>query len=196
MPLSGNASGKQVERRCRDFWLAVFLCALIFPVLAEQTSIYNPRTLLSDGVYRISARVDIQLGDTVRQALNNGVPLLIELQIEVLRNRDWLWPVTEARLSQRFGLVYHALSQNYLVGNHSSGVQLSFRELEGALAYIGDLYDLPFIDEKLLKPDQQYTLRMRAQLDVESLPTPIRLWAYISSDWSLDSDWYQWPLNP
>jgi len=37
---------------------------------------------------------------------------------------------------------------------------------------------------------------MRADLDVESLPTPVRLWAYLGSAWSLKGDWYQWLLQP
>ena len=196
MPLSGNVLAKPATRHCGGVWLFLFLCILVFPILAEQTKIHDARTLLSDGVFRLSAHVDIHLNETVREALDNGVPLLIELQIEVIRKRDWTWPVTEARLSQRFGLEYHALSQQYIVENYSSGIQPSFRELDDALEYIGDVYDLPFIDEKLLKPAQKYQVRMRAKLDIDSLPTPIRLWAYIGSDWSLDSDWYQWRLNP
>lgn len=196
MSFSASVRVKPATRHYDSVWLFLFICTLVFPVLAGQTQIRDTHTLLSDGVFRLSARVDIHLNKTVREALDNGVPLWIELQIEVLRKRDWIWAVTEARLSQRFGLEYHALSQKYLVENYSRGVRLSFRELDEALEYIGDVHDLPFIDEKLLEPDQKYQVRMRAKLDIDSLPTPIRLWAYIGSDWSLDSDWYQWPLNP
>jgi hypothetical protein len=82
------------------------------------------------------------------------------------------------------------------VKNYSTGVQHSFLELDEALDYTGNIYDLPLIDANLLKPEQSYSVRMRADLDIESLPTPVRLWAYLGSDWSLKSDWHQWPLQP
>ena len=68
--------------------------------------------------------------------------------------------------------------------------------MSDALEYIGNVYDLPLIDANLLDPQHTYMVRMRADLDVESLPTPVRLWAYLGSAWSLKGDWYRWPLQP
>jgi len=177
--------------------LALFsLFFLTLPALASDAKIRDVRTLLSDGVYRLGARVDFTLNDTLQQALQNGVPLVLELRIEVIRERDWLWAERAAHLRQRFGLQFHALTRRYLVDNYSTDVQYSFLELEEALDYIGNIYDLPLIDANLLKPQYTYWVRMRADLDIESLPTPVRLWAYLGSDWSLHSDWHQWPLQP
>lgn len=171
-------------------------CLLSPQVHASDAEIHDVRTLLSNGVYRLGARIDFNLNDTLRQALQNGVPLVLELRIEVMREREWLWARRVAELSQRFGLQYHALTRRYLVNSYSTGVQHSFLELEEALEYIGNIYDLPLIDANLLDPEQSYWVRMRADLDIESLPTPVRLWAYLGSDWSLKSDWHQWPLQP
>ncbi|UCE77473.1 MAG: DUF4390 domain-containing protein [Gammaproteobacteria bacterium] len=180
-------------------YLLLALFSLFFftlPALASDAKIRDVRTLLSDGVYRLGARVDFTLNDTLQQALQNGVPLVLELRIEVIRERDWLWAERAAHLRQRFGLQFHALTRRYLVDNYSTDVQYSFLELEEALDYIGNIYDLPLIDANLLKPQYTYWVRMRADLDIESLPTPVRLWAYLGSDWSLHSDWHQWPLQP
>lgn len=177
--------------------VVMLLCvALCLQALAGLTRIHEPRTLLSDGVYRLSARFDIHLSQRVHRALENGVPLLFDIQIEVTKQREWLWADTVAQLSKKFGLQYHALTRKYLVDDYSSGANLSFPDLDTAISYIGNIYDLPLIDEKLLNPGQEYRVRMRAVLDVESLPTPLRLQAYFSSDWSLDSDWYEWILTP
>ena len=174
----------------------LFLCLLANPLAARETRISDARTLLVEGVYRMGAHVEFDFNDTLTDALHHGVPLLIELRIEVLRQRAWLWSEQVAELRQRFELQYHTLSRRYLVQNFSSGVKHSFRALEEALAYIGNIYDLPLIDANLLKPRQKYSVRMRADIDIESLPTPVRLWAYLGSEWSLKSNWYQWPLKP
>ncbi len=174
----------------------VFLCLQLTPSSARETRITDARTLLADGVYRVGARVEFDFNETLHDALHNGVPLLLELRIEVLRERAWLWPDVVAELRQRFQLQYHGLSRRYRVQNYSTDVQRNFRTMDEALEYIGNVYDLPLIDANLLKPTQTYRVRMRADLDVEALPTPVRLWAYLGSEWSLKSSWYQWPLKP
>ncbi len=182
--------------RCRVVWLLLALCLLATPLSARETTISNTRTLLVDGVYRLGAHVDFDFNETLYDALHNGVPLLIELQVEVLHERPWLWSGLVAELRQRFKLQYRALSRYYLVRNFSSGAQYSFRTMNDALEYIGNVYDLPLIDAKLLEPKQKYVVRMRASIDVEALPTPVRLWAYLGSAWSLKGNWKQWPLQP
>jgi hypothetical protein len=163
---------------------------------AGDVQIRDTRTLLIDGVYRVGARVDLALNETLQEALHNGVPLVLTLSVEVIRERRWLFPERVAQLEQKFELEYHALTESYLVRVLSTGEQHSFRTLNGALAFIGNVYDLPLIDENLLRAGRKYWVRMRADLDVEALPTPIRVWAYLGSEWSLQGDWHRWPLLP
>ena len=158
--------------------------------------VQQARSLLVDGVYRISAQVEYKLGDQALEALLHGVPLVLEIRIQVTRQREWLWDEQVAQLRQRYQLRYHALSERYLLHSFYTGVQQSYHVLEDALQAIGTLYDLPLLDARLLAPDGQYQLRLRADLDIEELPTPIRLWAYLSSGWGVKSDWYTWPLEP
>ena len=191
--------GSTREPRQRALWLLLLaaLCLLSSNAWSRETRITDVRTLVVDGVYRLGARVEIDFNETLPEALHNGVPLLIELRIEVLRKRQWLWlwPELVADLRQRFKLEYHVLSRRYLVYSYASGVRQSFRSMEGALAYIGNVYDLPLIDAQLLDPGQHYLVRIRADIDVEALPTPVRLWAYLGSEWSLKSRWFEWPLQ-
>ncbi len=184
--------------RQRVFWISLLLglCLLSSHAWSRETRISDVRTLLVDGVYRLGARVTFDFNETLPDALHHGVPLLIELRIEVLRKRAWLWPALVAELRQRFKLEYHVLSRRYLVYNYASGVQQSFRSMDVALSYIGEIYDLPLIDEQLLDLSQQYRVRLRADIDIEALPTPVRLWAYLGSEWSLKSRWFVWPLQP
>ena len=191
--------GSTREPRQRALWLLLLaaLCLLSSNAWSRETRITDVRTLVVDGVYRLGARVEIDFNETLPEALHNGVPLLIELRIEVLRKRQWLWlwPELVADLRQRFKLEYHVLSRRYLVYSYASGVRQSFRNMDGALEYIGNVYDLPLIDAQLLNPSQNYIVRIRADIDVEALPTPVRLWAYLGSEWSLKSRWFEWPLQ-
>ena len=124
-----------------------------------------------------------------------GVPLTIKLEIEIMRPREWLWDETFTTLKQRYQLQYHALTQQYLVKNLNSDIQYNYPTRQGSLEALGEISDLPLLDKRLLDSDVHYTARLRADLDVEWLPGPLRLLTYLSPQWRLQSEWYTWPLT-
>lgn len=195
------ASASPPDSRRRRHWLLVLLLgiAVLLPVQtlrAEHAFVVRfIETALVDGVYQLNARVDFRFSEAARNALENGVPLLILYDIQVKQER-WYWNKTLADLEQGYLLLYHALSEKYILQNLNSGAQEHYASLAAALDELGRIRHLPLIDAKLLDPDATYFVRLRAHLDIESLPAPMRPLAYISSEWDLDSDWYEWPLNP
>jgi hypothetical protein len=48
---------------------------------------------------------------------------------------------------------------------------------------------------RLIEDDADYKIRLRGSLDIESLPTPVRLIAYVSSAWDMSSEWHTWSLD-
>jgi len=152
----------------------------------------NSRTL--GGVYYLDIQVYYGLSDTSNNALKSGVPITFSIQIEVIRNRNWMWDETIASLNQKFRLQYHALTRKYVVTNLNSKARLNYPDKRSAIAAISQLNHLPVIDKKLILGSESYYGRVRSRLVVADLPSPLRLWAYLSSDWRLKSEWYQWPL--
>ena len=130
-----------------------------------------------------------------REALQSGLPLTIRLEVELL-NRRRFWVDTEnARLTQLYQLEYHSLSERYIARNINSGELRTFVSLASALNFLGRVDGLPVIDIDLLEPERRYDIRLRALLDTEQLPGPLRLLAFWRRDWSLGSDWYRWRLE-
>ncbi len=193
------ATTKPVRKALRRYALAAGLCLLVLLTppaqAAEAFVIKSLETRLQDNVYSFNAHIQYAFSDEALAALKNGVPLIIVLNIEVQEER-WYWNKTIAQLEQGYLLIYHALSKKFILHNLNSGIQTDYSDLSSTLYALGHLRDMPLIDAKLLKPDSQYILRLRSQLDIESLPAPMRPLAYISSDWRLQSDWYTWPLTP
>jgi hypothetical protein len=136
----------------------------------------------------------LRLSKCAVDALQSGIPLVIEIQIQVLEVRSWMWDSVFAELIQRRQLQYHALSRRYLLKNLNTGVQQSFSELPDALRAMGTIRNLPMLDHRLLTLGKDYAVRMRVLLDTEALPVPMRLWVYVSSAWDTDTKWYEWPL--
>jgi hypothetical protein len=150
---------------------------------------------LRDGVYYLNAIIAYRLSSEAMDALHAGVPLGIRLDVEFIDPRRWWLDNEAAALRQSYALEYHALSERYIVLNVNSGDQASFGSLFAALAYLGRIERLPLIDRAVLDENRGYDVRLRAVLDQEQFPGPLRLLAFWRRDWSIASEWYRWPLQ-
>ena len=180
---------------------AALLCLLInfsFPTqsLAEGFRILAAETKLKNNVFQLEANMDLKFSADALDALRSGVPLIVLVNIEVSKDRNWWWDKTIAELEQGYLLLYHALSEKYIIHNLNSGSQQNFISLNTALHSLSNIRDLPLIDKNLLEEGDDYYVQMRTYLDIESLPAPMRPIAYISSQWQLESDWFSWQLKP
>jgi hypothetical protein len=145
------------------------------------------------GRQKLDAQFTVRLSSGAREALESGVPLVFELQVQLVKTHKWFWDTVDVELTQDRQLQYHALSQSYLVKDLNAGTQGNYRRLDDALRAAGTIQSLVLTEEPL-QAGQRYIVRIRGSLDIESLPTPVRLLAYVSSAWDMQSEWYAWPL--
>lgn len=194
MPVSPS-----INPKTRHTSRLVLISLLVFAVLplahAAGFFVLSAKSELVNNVYRLTASIKYQFSSDVVYALKNGIPVVLELDIEVLEPKAWyFWSETVATLQQRYRVQYHALSQRYLVSNINSATQDYFNSLDEAITSVGQVDDLPILDKSLLEPDRQYALRMRADIDLDALPVPLRYYAYVLPEWLLGSEWYSFPL--
>lgn len=196
--LVASAGGSSLRRLQRAFMVFVLCSAgLVADAQDDDPGHFEVRSAsveLRSGVYFLSAYIEYRLSAESREALEAGVPLAFRIDVEIEHPRRFWFDNTIAPLRQRYQLEYHALSERYLVHNLNSGEQASFSTLFSALNHLGRVRDLPLIDAALLDEHREYTVRLRAVLDVERLAGPLRLLAFWRRDWSLASEWYEWPL--
>ena len=173
-------------------WLSSGLCSA---VQAAGFFVLNAESQLQDNVYRLTANVKTQLSQDVEDALKNGIAVVLQLDIEVFRpDAYYLWSDTVATLQQQYRVQYHALSRRYRVTNLNSAAQDYFSGLDDAMASLGVIIDLPILDKSLLSPGEQYAGRARFGINFDSLPVPLRYYAYVLPQWRLQSEWYNFPL--
>ena len=152
-------------------------------------------TELVGGVHMLDARLQLVLSSEALNALNSGVPLTIELQMQVIRSRRFYLDALDAELAFRFELEFRPISQRYIVRNLNTGNQDSFSTLYSALNNLGRIQRLPVVDESLLIPDRTYRVRLRALLATEQYSAPLRLLFFWRDEWQLKSEWYEWKLE-
>jgi Domain of unknown function (DUF4390) len=148
-----------------------------------------------DGVHTLDARLQLVLSSEALAALESGVTLTIEMQMQVIRVKRFLVDTVEAELAVRHELEFRPLSQRYIVKNLNSGDQDSFATLYSALNSLGRVQGLPVIDDALLLPDRTYRLRLRAMLNTQQYPAPLRLLFFWRGQWQLQSEWFEWLLE-
>lgn len=149
----------------------------------------------AESVYMLNARLDFELPEGARAAILDGVALTLDLEIEVNRARRFWLDDTVAALEQHYELVYHALSERFLVRNLNSGEQSSWPTLEDAVESMQLVDRLPILDQSLVLPDFRYEVSLRGRLDVRNLPEALRIVLFWVDDWRQQTDWYTWPLN-
>tara|TARA_R110002096_G_scaffold154_2_gene695 strand:+ start:5964 stop:6566 length:603 start_codon:yes stop_codon:yes gene_type:complete len=148
-----------------------------------------------DGVHSLDARLQLVLSSEALAALESGVTLTIEMQMQVIKVKRFLVDSVEAELTVRHELEFRPLSQRYIVKNLNSGDQDSFATLYSALNSLGRIQGLPVIDDALLEPDRSYRLRLRAMLNTQQYPASLRLLFFWRGQWQLQSEWFEWLLE-
>ena len=198
---SGCSCRRMTNRTVRV--LAWYFVVLITPILlfsgkahGDEFVIHSAELVLTNKVYQLNARMEFEFSKDVQAAIENGVPMVIETEIEFLEPRSYIWDKELASLSQRYQLQFHALTEQYIVRNLNSGAQYTFFSLTAALQKIGNIDHLPLIDEQLLvgKEKDKYYARVRTHLGFDNLPVPLKLNALISRSWWLGSEWVELDL--
>lgn len=139
----------------------------------------------------VSSQMQFQFSDAAIEALQSGVGLHIEFNLKIKRERRFMWDKSIVRLSKRIKLERHALTERYIVIDLLEQRRRIFDSLDAAFDGINEMSDIPVGSFSELKNDN-YTLAVRARLDIEALPAPMRPIAYISPSWRMSSGWYEW----
>jgi hypothetical protein len=186
----------------RRFLAAIFAVLILGTGLAQEGAeregyfeVRSASTEVLAGVHTLDARLQLVLSSEALAALESGVTLTIEMQMQVIRVKRFLVDSVDAEIAVRHELEFRPLSQRYIVKNLNSGDQDSFATLYSALNSLGRVQGLPVIDDELLLPDREYRLRLRAMLNTQQYPAPLRLLFFWRGQWQLQSEWFEWLLE-
>jgi hypothetical protein len=192
--LSARHDSRPAGWRRLLYALAFGLCAAAAHAGGFEVS--SAATQLENDTYQLNARIDYQFSGEVLEALNNGVPLTLRLEVEVQRLRRW-WPnETVVQRELRHQLTYHAFSDQYLLRDLNSDKLTIYHTLNLALLALGAVDGYPLLDAGRVEPDQEYRVQLRTALDIEALPAPLRPVAYVTPAWRLSSEWFTCSLTP
>jgi len=179
--------------------LLILWAVTMAPPAAAEFTVAAVRTRDDAGMLVMAADIDYGFSTQALEALDNGVPLTIEVHIRLRGGDDWVWERSLIDQRLRYLIRYKPLSKRYLVSplpsDGDTGLDYVIRD--AAIAALGRIDGLQLVSrERLRKAGGTFKLWVKAFLDVEELPLPLRPIAYLFPAWKLSSGWTQWPLQP
>jgi hypothetical protein len=182
--------------RLRWLGLAALLLSLALPAAARDFDVTEASTRLEKDTYLLNATVRYDFSDRALEALDNGVPLTVEVHVQVRPENDWVWTKSLSDQRLRYRIRYKPLSERYLVSRLPGQDGRTYVTRDAALAALGELNDLALVSRRQLQPETAYDVHIRVSLDIEELPLPLRPIAYLYPSWKQSSKWTRWPLTP
>lgn len=145
----------------------------------------------------LSVKSDIVMSEEQAQMLLNGIPLTFVYDIRIEEKGFWsFWNGNNYIKEIRYLLFYHGLSKQFVVRDLETKKQHSYPTLSLALLSISTPSNIEFkITDSRGFEMEDYKGRVKLWLDIEALPTPLRIPAYLSKNWWLNSNWFKWELK-
>jgi hypothetical protein len=187
-------------RCCRRFDLLVAFVALwlafglALPAMAQGVDVKQAALTSAEDGYVVTAQFEITLTHTLEDALNKGVSLYFVLEFELIRPRWYWFNEKSAAFEQPYRLSFNALTRQYRIG--VGNLHQNFATLAEALEFMSRVRRRIDLEGGSLRKDAPLIAGLRFRLDTSQLPKPFQLSALGSREWSINSDWYRWTVQP
>lgn len=182
----------------RRRWAAAVLALACFGDASADFKVTDVQPKFVEQSLVLTGNLELGLNAKVEEALSKGIPLEVNIDVHLLRERRFLWDRKIASWTLHRRIQYHALSGQYLVSTAEpeSETGESLLTLQEALKQLGSLNGVTLTLEEPVTPDAVHSVDVRVSLDIEALPTPLRPVAYTSFTWHLNSGWSTWKVTP
>lgn len=154
------------------------------------------QTYPQHGALRVDAEVRLALPDAVRAALSNGVPLVFSVRLQAYDAEARWRPEVVHDVEYRLHIMFHALTDKYLVIRGVDNHYSTHAALPQALLALGALRGMTLLDNADAARHRHLAGRLRVRLARDALPSALQLPARVQADWQLDTDWTHWRLPP
>ena len=160
----------------------------------NQVAIASFQTERNEDVYQISAQFDVELSNTVQEALLKGIPVYFVVDTKVYRDR-WYWSDKLVAAAQRhIRISYQPLTRRWRmqvasqpIVQNGLGVSLmqTYDSLEEVMVNLRRLNRWKFADAVQIETGAGHRLEFAFYLDLSQLPRPLQMGAAGQSEWEL-----------
>ncbi|MGK0269891.1 MAG: hypothetical protein ACI88H_000524 [Cocleimonas sp.] len=172
----------------------IWLFFLPMQSFAENIDFKDFKLTGSASNFKVNTRVEFELTEYLRNALQNGISLNARIQFRLGKHNSWWFNDDTPLLTVTYQLKYHALSRHYLLSRNDTNQHWNFSNLPSAIRKLSELrkYSLPDITKSL--EDGEYYILAAADMAPSSLGLPLRFQSLFSDQYKLTSEGVLWPL--
>lgn len=180
--------------------IVALVCATLpAPARAQDVpgrfQIRNAYVELVDDTWQLDVSLDLGLADAARQAFEDGVPLVLQLEIEASLDRRLLPADEVVSTTREWQLTYDAIAGRFVVTDGATGAHVSHSTQAEALEALSRIGGIRIADTRKLPEGQRFDMRVRATVEVGELPAAVRMLLFWR-DWSRSTEWYAWKVRP
>ncbi|MGH8204169.1 MAG: DUF4390 domain-containing protein [Steroidobacteraceae bacterium] len=162
---------------------------------AGRFEVRNAYVELADGAWQLDVSLDLGLADAARQAFDQGVPLVLQLEIEASVDRRLLPAEEVVSMTREWQLAYDAIAGRFVVTDGATGAHVSHSTQAEALEALSRIGGIRIADARTLPEGRRFDMRVRATVEVGELPAAVRMLLFWR-DWSRSTEWYAWKVRP
>jgi len=140
-------------------------------------------------------QINLPTADAARQAFEEGVPLVLKLDIEASVERRLLPADDVVQMTREWQLAYDAIAERFVVTDAASGAHVSHATEAEALEALSRISGITIADTATLPEGQRFDMRVRATVEIGELPAAVRLLLFWKN-WSRTTEWYAWKVRP
>lgn len=197
---SNPPADRRRRRACGDPVRAAVLAWTLalpgLPALGAEIAVREASIDIVNDMYTVDAGVEYRFSPEVLGALDSGIRLTVLVEVEFRQSRRFVWDPVVARVVRSYRLQRHELAKQYVVEDTTTGLRRNFPTLDAAIEALGHGTPVPVVDQARLEHGTPYYARVRASLDIDALPAPLRPVAFLSPSWRLGSDWFEREFAP
>lgn len=149
----------------------------------------------TDHGFLLHATLDLGLTKTAEEAVRNGVPLKVVLDVQMNRKRKFFIDKKLEDRSVELGLRYDALADRYIVMGNDALNNQAYSSLNEALTALGRIDNVHILTGESVQPKDEIEGSVRASVIVASGSSTVMRYLMFWIDWRRSTDWYSWHVK-
>nr|WP_255423145.1 DUF4390 domain-containing protein [Undibacterium sp. LX40W] len=170
--------------------LVVFFCSLSSLQLAyaEGVEVTTAKLESADDGYRVFVGFSFELGNDVKNAINEGIPVSFIAEVEINRPRWYWFDEKSIRSTQTIKIQYDLWRRQYTAAVNG-GLKQNFATLDEIIKLVKQPRRWLVAEKNALSFGSTYNVAVRLKLDSSQLSKPMLITSLSNSGWRLSSDW-------
>lgn len=178
---------------CKGLLLSVLIiifCSLVpgHTAYAEGIEVTTAKLEAAEDGYRVFVGFSFELGNDVKNAINEGIPVSFIAEVEINRPRWYWFDEKSIRSTQTIKIQYDLWRRQYTAAVNG-GLKQNFATLEEIVNLVKQPRRWLVAEKNALSFGSTYNVAVRLKLDSSQLSKPMLITSLSNSGWRLSSDW-------